>query len=210
VQRHRTSKRELDEIRAVIARALADARIEALSVDRRFATAYNAALQRASMAVACAGYRVTAKTGHHRVTIDAVTLAVGSAAKPFAAYLETCRRKRNAIDYTRAHVAGDSEATEIVTMASAFDQLVENWIASKFAKLKRQQVSSEDPMPFKSQAQRRKFAQLLVDGKISNETFEEWNRETGRKKLPERVGTKAKTRTKSGGATKRRRSTKRR
>jgi CRISPR/Cas system-associated endonuclease Cas1 len=42
-------------------------------------------------------------------------------------------------------------------------------------------------MPFKSQAQRRKLAQLLVEGKISNETFEEWNRETGRKKLPEWV-----------------------
>ena len=39
-------------------------------------------------------------------------------------------------------------------------------------------------MPFKSQAQRRKFAQLLVEGKISNETFEEWNRETGGTKLP--------------------------
>ena len=43
-------------------------------------------------------------------------------------------------------------------------------------------------MPFKSQAQRRKFAELLVEGKISNETFEEWNRETGGRKLPERVG----------------------
>ena len=42
-------------------------------------------------------------------------------------------------------------------------------------------------MPFKSKAQRRKFAQLLDDGKISDETDEEWNRETGRKKLPERV-----------------------
>ena len=47
-------------------------------------------------------------------------------------------------------------------------------------------------MPFKSQAQRRKFAQLLVEGKISNETFEEWNRETGGKQLPERVKPKAK------------------
>ena len=45
-------------------------------------------------------------------------------------------------------------------------------------------------MPFKSQAQRRKFAQLLVEGKISNETFEEWNRETGGKKLPERAAKK--------------------
>jgi len=42
-------------------------------------------------------------------------------------------------------------------------------------------------MPFKSQAQRRKFAQLLVDGKISPQTFEEWNRETGSRKLPERA-----------------------
>jgi hypothetical protein len=52
-------------------------------------------------------------------------------------------------------------------------------------------------MPFKSQAQRRKFAQLLVEGKISNETFEEWNRETGGRKLPERVRAKAKSRAKS-------------
>jgi hypothetical protein len=42
-------------------------------------------------------------------------------------------------------------------------------------------------MPFKSQAQRRKFAQLLVEGKISPETYEEWNRETGSKKLPDHV-----------------------
>jgi hypothetical protein len=43
-------------------------------------------------------------------------------------------------------------------------------------------------VPFKSKAQRRKFAALLVQGKISPDTFEEWNRETGRKALPERVG----------------------
>ena len=52
-------------------------------------------------------------------------------------------------------------------------------------------------MPFKSQAQRRKFAQLLVEGKISNETFEEWNRETGGAKLPERVKPKARPRPKA-------------
>ena len=46
---------------------------------------------------------------------------------------------------------------------------------------------TEACMPFKSQAQRRKFAQLLVEGKISPETYEEWNRETGGKHLPERV-----------------------
>lgn len=54
-------------------------------------------------------------------------------------------------------------------------------------------------MPFKSQAQRRKFAQLLVEGKISNETFEEWNRETGGRRLPEHA---AKTKKKQTGTTK--------
>jgi hypothetical protein len=42
-------------------------------------------------------------------------------------------------------------------------------------------------VPFKSQAQRRKFAELLVKGEISPETYEEWNRETGSRRLPERV-----------------------
>ena len=47
-------------------------------------------------------------------------------------------------------------------------------------------------MPFKSKAQRRKFAELLVEGKIKPEAYERWNVETGRKKLPERVRPKAK------------------
>jgi hypothetical protein len=58
-------------------------------------------------------------------------------------------------------------------------------------------------MPFKSQAQRRKFAELLVAGKISNQTFEEWNRETGSAKLPERVKPKPKSRAKPRPRTKR-------
>ena len=50
-------------------------------------------------------------------------------------------------------------------------------------------------MPFKSKAQRRKFAQLLVEGKITDKQYEEWNRSTGGKKLPERVRPKAKAKT---------------
>jgi hypothetical protein len=53
-------------------------------------------------------------------------------------------------------------------------------------------------MPFKSQAQRRKFAELLVKGEISPETFEEWNRETGDAVLPVRAASAPKTARKSG------------
>jgi hypothetical protein len=43
----------------------------------------------------------------------------------------------NAIDYTRAQVATDSEADEIVKMATEFNERVESWIESKFPSLKR-------------------------------------------------------------------------
>ena len=59
-------------------------------------------------------------------------------------------------------------------------------------------------MPFKSKAQRRKFAALLMKGEISPKTFEEWNRETGRAKLPERVKKKGTRRKARSGTTSRR------
>ena len=47
-------------------------------------------------------------------------------------------------------------------------------------------------MPFKSKAQRRKFAALLMSGEITPEQYERWNRETGRAELPERKKPKRK------------------
>jgi hypothetical protein len=42
-------------------------------------------------------------------------------------------------------------------------------------------------MRFKSKAQRRKFAELLVKGEITPDVYERWNRDTGRSELPERA-----------------------
>lgn len=136
VQRHRTSKRELDDMRALIARDLSDAVVAGLSADRRFATAYNAALLATNMAIACAGYRVTAKTGHHRISFDSLRLALGTRGAKYADYFETCRRKRNVIDYTRSRVATETEAKEIVEKAAELHKVVEAWIGSQFPQLK--------------------------------------------------------------------------
>jgi len=57
-------------------------------------------------------------------------------------------------------------------------------------------------MPFKSKAQRRKFAELLVKGEITPEAYERWNKETGRSELPERVKPKPKNKSKRGRARK--------
>jgi hypothetical protein len=58
-------------------------------------------------------------------------------------------------------------------------------------------------VPLKSKAQRRKFAELLIEGKITPETFEEWNVETGSKKLPERVKATTPAKKKKRATTKR-------
>ena len=80
VQLHTTSKQELDGLRALIERDLTDAALAGLSADRRFATAYNAALQTAKMVIACAGYRVASTPGHHRLHFEAARIPLGSGA----------------------------------------------------------------------------------------------------------------------------------
>lgn len=135
VQRHKTSKKELDKLRAVIARDLADASLDAVSADRRFATAYNAALQAAKMAIGCAGYRAVG-AGHHRISFEVVKLAIGKAAEPHSDYFDRCRRKRNVIDYDDAFVATETEAAEIVVNAKEFVEMVEQWIAKNHSSLK--------------------------------------------------------------------------
>ena len=135
VQRHKTSQQELDKLRAVIRRDVADASLDGASADRRFATAYNAALQAAKMAIGCAGYRVLG-AGHHRTSFEVVKLALGKAAAPYSDYFDRCRRKRNLIDYDDAFVATETETTEILTKAKEFADLVELWIAKAHPSLK--------------------------------------------------------------------------
>lgn len=135
VKTHQTSKQELDNLRALIARDLADAAITELSADRRFATAYNAALQTGTLAIACSGYRVSARSGHHKVTFEAAAVAVGKEASALSDYFDTCRRKRNIIDYMTSSVATDTEADELLGKVREFHQLVETWITAIYPTL---------------------------------------------------------------------------
>ena len=131
VQTHTTSRRELEGLRAIVERDLKDARVPGLSTDRQFATAYNAVLQLAKMAIACAGYRV-AGAGHHQTTFEAVELALGASVSTLASYFDTCRRKRNILDYDNAQVVTETEAKELVQEAEEFRKLVEQWIAQHY------------------------------------------------------------------------------
>jgi hypothetical protein len=136
VQRHVTSRQELDDLRSVVERDLADAALSGLSDDRSFATAYNAVLQLAKMAIACAGYRVTG-SAHHHTTFQAMELTLGAAAANHSAYFDACRRKRNQLDYDVAQVATHTESQEMLNKAQEFQVFVEAWIAQHYPPLAR-------------------------------------------------------------------------
>jgi hypothetical protein len=74
--------------------------------------------------------------GHHRVSLECTKLVLGKAAIRHADYFETCRRKRNAIDYTFSNVATETEANEILAQANQFYREVEDWIAKAHPSLK--------------------------------------------------------------------------
>jgi hypothetical protein len=101
-----------------------------------YAPSWNATWHTATMAIACAGYR-TSGLGHHQTTFEAAELALGATSAPFTAYFDACRRKRNTVDYDRAHVATETEATEIVKRATDFLTLTEAWIAQNHPPLKK-------------------------------------------------------------------------
>jgi len=131
VKRHTTSRQEISDLRDVVARDLKDAHVEMISADRRFATAYNAVLQLAKMVIACSGYRVSG-IGHHQTTFEALELAIGPKIGKLVAYFDTCRRKRNQVDYDFALVASDTEVEELLSNAEEFRTVVEEWIRSHY------------------------------------------------------------------------------
>lgn len=138
VQTHVTSANEMENLRELVTRDITDAAISGLSADRRFATAYNAVLQLSKMAIACAGYRVVAGGGHHQKTLEAVKLALNTPeAEQLANYFDTCRRKRNRIDYDSASVATNTEAIELFNKAQEFQILVEIWITTNHSSFKK-------------------------------------------------------------------------
>ena len=134
VRPHSTSRQEVDALRAVIDRDLADAAITQISEDRRFATAYNAALQIAKLVLACAGYRVTGQ-GHHQTSFEAIDLAIGSPAAPYAIFFDTCRRKRNMVDYDMSGIASLTEVEQVISEAVAILALAEQWISQSHPSL---------------------------------------------------------------------------
>jgi len=126
--RHKTSRKELDDLREAAERNLRDAALPNLSADNSFGMAYEGALLISKIAIACVGYRVKGP-GAHQTTFLGLELALGENASDASKYFERCRRKRNDLSYERAGIVSALEAEEILREAALLRDQVEAWIS---------------------------------------------------------------------------------
>lgn len=127
IRSHCTNRQEVASLFQVVERDLADAAITALSADRRFATAYNAALQAATAVMYSEGYRAHS-VGHHATVFEFLDEALGSDAAQWASYFDDCRRKRNRADYVGVGGISITEAEDLLKDARAFVVLARQWV----------------------------------------------------------------------------------
>lgn len=116
----------------MVDRDLADSNVPGLSRDRRFATAYGAALQLATVVLRASGYRTsTGAGGHHWRTIKLLPELIGVDQKGRTAYLDSCRRARNQADYDRIDVVSQAELVELLEEVLRFRTEVLEWLRMK-------------------------------------------------------------------------------
>lgn len=131
LRQHKTSKKEIENLLALVRRDIIDAKVEGLSSDRRFACAYNAVLQLATILLYCKGYEPEG-LGHHFTVFQTMKIIMGTDYYTLADYFDSCRSKRNITDYDYAGGISDSEAEELIKDAGRFLEVTLNWLRKNY------------------------------------------------------------------------------
>ncbi len=105
-------------------RDLIDSQLEGLSSDRKFATAYSAALSLATYVIRKQGYRVKSKTGHHQITFEIAGELLDESVESLIGYFDLCRRKRHKVDYDFVNVVSEAEVSDLIKKVKDFRRLL--------------------------------------------------------------------------------------
>jgi len=131
---HRSDVTEIEGLLSIVDRDLKDARTRDLSADWRFGITYNAALKLCTILLHASGYRAEKTLQHYR-TIAGLPLILGEGRKDDAAYLETCRVKRNTVEYDSAGSATYADADELLEFAKELRESVLAWLRTNHPEL---------------------------------------------------------------------------
>ncbi len=120
-------------MRAIVDRDIAQSQTAGLSSEWRFAIAYNAALQLATMALAVAGFQAERQNKHMR-TIECLEFTLGLDPKQVA-FLDRCRRKRHTNVYDQVGAVSDQEAKEMIAFATSLRDRALAWVKANHPEL---------------------------------------------------------------------------
>jgi hypothetical protein len=130
---HKTSKNELSQFLIIFERDMADAHVDGISVDRKFTTAYNAALTLSLAALAASGYR-PAGEGHHYWAIQSLAFTLQLDDETIEKF-NKFRRKRNITDYERSGSVSEKEVSEMLELARSLRVTLEEWLKKNHPEL---------------------------------------------------------------------------
>lgn len=119
---------------AIVRRDLTDARSQAISDDWRFGIAYNAALKLCTVLLNAEGFRPPNELAHYR-TIQSLPLILGPDRREDAGYLDTCRTKRNKVEYESVGGVTGANVDELVQFGESLERDVLQWLHSKHPQL---------------------------------------------------------------------------
>lgn len=98
-----------------------------ISSDWRFGIAYNATLKLCTILLYAEGYRPEKTLQHYR-TIQALSLILGSQHEKDVKYLDTCRSKRNVLEYEYVGGITEDDVEELITFVKELREEVIQWL----------------------------------------------------------------------------------
>ena len=133
LRRHKTSQEEIENLVMIIDRDLKDAK-GGISDDWRFGIAYNAALKLCTILLCAEGFKAERTLQHYR-TIQALPLILGNKRKDDAEYLNSCRSKRNIVEYDYVGGVTEHDADELIEFVKELKADVLEWLNNNHPEL---------------------------------------------------------------------------
>ncbi len=120
-------RQEILDLLGIVTTDLNDARIDAVSADRRLACCYSAVLSAARAALRAAGYRVPKGTNHHYYAIQSLRFTVGVDRQTLHK-IESMGKKRAMADYVRVGEVSASMVKDAIAFAEGICEQTIGWI----------------------------------------------------------------------------------
>lgn len=122
-----TSRDEVKGLLTIVDRDMKDARVTAISEDRRFEAGFNAARTLANVALRACGYRTSTQAGHHLRTIESLQLTIQADSR-LINRIKAFSKKRNATSYDSAGNVSREELEAVIKTAAELKEQMIAWM----------------------------------------------------------------------------------